>query len=155
MSKRPRDGGGPKAAQDAHYNPYKRVLLSYASDEDEQDVQVNREHVKQLPANGQAVPSLANQQSASEHAGRAEAEDNAEDAEDAEGIEHEKSSAYGVRDPTNYNDDSLWSRKVRKNDATGQWAALGSLSYQWEDGGEDDQYDSEEAEAMSYLQAVR
>ena len=54
------------------------------------------------------------------------------------------------------NDAAFWSRSTSKNPATGQWATLGSLSYQWEhdeDGDED--YDSVEEDAMSYLRAVR
>ena len=56
------------------------------------------------------------------------------------------------------NDNSRWSRSTQKNYTTGQWPALGSLSYQWEDNEEekhDEEYDSTEEEAMAYLRAVR
>ena len=49
-------------------------------------------------------------------------------------------------------------RRNQKNVATGQIAALGSLSYQWEDDEDRDdenEYDSEADEAMSYLRSVR
>lgn len=51
------------------------------------------------------------------------------------------------------------SRGTRANDATGQRPALGSLSFQWEDGYGDDEdegdRDSASEEAMAYLRSVR
>jgi hypothetical protein len=60
-----------------------------------------------------------------------------------------------AEDERNSNDTTLWNRSVSKNIHTGQWAALGSLSYQFEDGKEDEEFEGEEEEAMAYLRAVR
>ena len=54
------------------------------------------------------------------------------------------------------NQPAAFSRTVSKNQSTNQWPALGSLSFEFdEDADEVSEHDSDEAEAMAYLRAVR
>lgn len=155
MAKRRRERDRPKAAPDSIYNPNKRVLLSYASDEEEEEVEQPTgtgapEAVETVTADyeiaeypDEDLPPKEPSASSSKH----EDEDNEGAEEDGE----EDDEGYNHR-----NDDSLWVRGQRRNMLTGQWAALGSLSYQWEeDECEEEAYDSTEEEAMSYLRSVR
>lgn len=159
MGKRRRERDRPKAAHDALYNPNKRVMLSYASDEEVENEVADTQHsiaypaveeataaVKELPEDGELGSDSDSSSHSSTHRELFEEaweEDGSEEAETQDRI---------------VNDDSLWARRTTKNSNTGQWAALGSLSYQWdedEDEFDEEDYESAEEEAMSYLRAVR
>ena len=156
MPKRRRERDRPKAGPEALYNPNKRVLLSYESDEEVEDVDLAATENHSLV--DRAVPDYAEDLLDDKEAqAEAEAEsihnnheeDPVEEQGDADnGYEDEKEQLHA-------NDTTLWDRTVSKNIHTGQWTALGSLSYQYEDGEEDEEVESEEEEAMAYLRAVR
>ena len=162
MPKRRRERDRPKAAPDSLYNPNKRVLLTYESD-------VEEDAPYELP-DGTGHPAAMDAATANY-----KIEEYPDDEEDAiEGAsgdapaheddvnefneinENEEDQVNGDDNAPQKNDDSLWTRGGNhKNHTTGQWPALGSLSYQWEDGEEEEEYDSAEDEAMAYLRAVR
>lgn len=159
MPKRRRERDRPKAANDALYNPNKRVLLSYASDEEVEDA---AQQTADIGADARVLEAATSVESPRKEdttiditsrqspARRELLEETWHEDPDAEEVEQEEEQAV--------NDASLWLRSTTKNPATGQWATLGSLSYQWEEDEydeEDEEYDSTEEEAMSYLRAVR
>ena len=152
MLERRRERDRPKAAPDSLYNPNKRVLLSYESDEHEERDAV----VEQQDGIGDiTIPDAATANyKIEEYPDEEEAEDGASsdkslDDEDVEIV-------VGNDDTPRKNEDTLWTRAgLRKDYTTGQWPALGPLSYQWGDGEEEEEYDSTEEEAMQYLRAVR
>ena len=154
MGKKRRERDRPKAAHDAPYNPNKRVLLSYESDDqdedEDQDVGVIENPLLQRAANDYSIHAPEEVQDATAQIAGAEQDDEKQDLhgdEDVERIEGE--------DQPQSNDAGLWLRPTGRNIATGQWAALGSLSYQYDDEDEGEEYESEEEEAMAYLRAVR
>ena len=154
MPKRRRERDRPKAAHDASYNPNKRVLLSYASDDDTEDVVEDQStSLKPVPAielSGTVVEVQedvgSNEVSSSPDSRHRELFEEAWRGDDSEEAEEE----------TTMKQDPVFLRATRKNDATGQWAALGSLAYQWDEEYDDEEnYDPDEEEAMEYLRAVR
>lgn len=159
MGKRRRERDRPKAAHDALYNPNKRVMLSYASDEEVENEVADTQRpiaylaveelttaVKEPPERGELGSDSDSSSHSSTH------RELFEEAWEEDGSEEGETQDQVV------NDSSLWARRTTKNSSTGQWAALGSLNYQWdedEDEYEEEDYASEEEEAMSYLRAVR
>lgn len=163
MVKRRRERDRPKAANEAAYHPNKRVLLSYASDE-ESAVAAAGGH----PA-GTGFPQAVNTVTADYEIPVYPEEDEAE-AEDTPQQKAELGAVDVVEEVEDelkeqrHGGNSLWSRTVSRNPSTGQWPALGSLSYQQdaedEEGAVDDdedseEYDNDEDEAMAYLRSVR
>ena len=157
MVKRRRERDRPKAGPETTFNPHKRVHLSYGEDDDpEQDaagldepppiryptVSVSAESPLQTPPDN--TPH--------EQAARTNASE-AGDGDDDSTAATQKSAGKSDK-PSD-------SRKKAnahpgKNEATNQKPALGSLAYQWEGSGDDEEGDmSEEDEAMAYLKAVR
>ncbi|KAI7290608.1 hypothetical protein KC340_g17345, partial [Hortaea werneckii] len=132
------------------YNPNKRVLLSYGSDEekDEDDVEqpTGTGHPGAVDANvaDYQIPSY---------------DDDEEDDGPADQFADETGAAVNRSpEPVAQQEKGRSNRNVRRNELTGQMPAIGSLSYQWEedeDGEIGDDYDSTEEEAMAYLRAVR
>ena len=156
MPKRRRERDRPKAAHDAPYNPNKRVMLSYGSDEevdDETEAQragTGRPDAMDLATANYEIANYSDEDQNDDVAidGSAECERQSQHA-------LEEAETHGTKEAIS-NDSAMWSRTVTKNIFTGQWAALGSLSFQWEDGDEEDEeFESEEEEAMAYLRAVR
>ena len=157
MSKRRRERDKPKAAHDAPYHPNKRVLLSYESDEDpasqshEGAVGTGQPTAIELTTTNYKITEYPEDDgdSDSSHGTALNADESYAEAP------AEDESVEDVEDTVAYKKPAR-SRPADANAATGQKTALGSLSYQWEDGGEEcDDYDTTEEEAMAYLRSVR
>ena len=154
MTKRRRERDKPKAGPDAAYNPHKRVHLSYGDDDEpgedlavlEQPPPINYPKVTEpAPLPSSTQPDVGQE-------GGAARPDN-------DDVEYDPAMALPTTDDAA--EKPKQSRKKAnahpgKNEATNQKPALGSLSYQWE-GREDgeEEFMSEEDEAMAYLKAVR
>lgn len=147
MAKKRRERDRPKAALDAPYNPNKRILLSYASDDETEDG-------RELAA-GTGHPGAVDAVSA-DYEIAAYPDDEEESAHEDGEIYTSATKSEDVVDTADGGDGgAIFSRGVTRNVATGQWPALGSLSYQYDEDEEDGEYDSTEEEAMAYLRAVR
>ncbi|WPH01423.1 Survival motor neuron (SMN) interacting protein 1 (SIP1) [Acrodontium crateriforme] len=160
MPKRRRERDRPKAAPDGVYNPNKRVLLTYESDDESGTASeihaAGPECLEPLlhapkplhdtrPYNDDASNDLTVR--ATEIPARVQTEDDGGNEQENSERLHEGHS-------------KRQSAVVRRNPTTNQLPALGSLSYQWDedDGDEyaaDGRDDAEEDEAMAYLRAVR
>lgn len=155
MPKRRRERDRPKAAHDALYNPNKRVLLSYESDEEVEEHKIaatENPGLERLVTDSSLEAEVEKEDlSAADSKGvrQSSREGGAEEADD----KAEEDDLDDQQPRTN--DDSLWNRPISKNAYTGQWAAIGSLSYQYEDEEEQEDFESEEEDAMAYLRAVR
>lgn len=154
MPKRRRERDRPKASHEAPYNPNKRILLSYESDAEEDGEVAQSNGVEQtLPQDADLGYSKIKEDVKEEHVGNDAEVDLQEDEEVAE---EPPAQEPRPEESPRKNDSSLWTRGgTLKNSFTGQWAALGSLSYQFEDGQEEEEFSGEEAEAMAYLRGVR
>ena len=158
MPKRRRERDRPKAAHDAPFNPNKRVLLSYESDEEVEDEDIvdapEKQALMDRPVAAYTEDGPVEREAQAKSAAEAMMPDQMQDPgeaqqEDDEVLDEDPEAPHA-------NEASLWTRGgVRKNEYTGQWAALGSLAYQYEDGEEDEEFESEEEEAMAYLRGVR
>ena len=152
MNKRKRERDRPKAAHDSPYDPNKRVQLSYSSGEEIKD------GTEELPA-GSVCSSLAETVPADYQIEEYpdEEEEAAEGAEEetVKGAEVEEQPDHENAVVSDKNDDTLWSRSSHRNHVTGQYPALGSLSYESEGGEAEEEYDSTEEDAVAYLRAVR
>jgi hypothetical protein len=166
MTKRRRERDKPKAGPEALYNPNKRVLLSYASDEDDGGEEM-------LPPAEELVAMRASTIGANDAADVEEDELEEEDVEvqgdvsnyqmteypdeDLEGevdggqaggegveIEQEEEEEVPVDD---------WATRKKRDPTTNQFPSLGPPPPDDED--EDEEYDPETEEAMAYLRAVR
>ncbi|KAI6826431.1 hypothetical protein KC357_g4115 [Hortaea werneckii] len=150
MTKRRRERDRPKSGPESIYNPNKRVLLSYGSDEEQDDDNVEQPTGTGHP--GAVDANVANYQIPAY-------DEDEEEAEPADQIEEKTAAGVnGSSEPVAQKEKGRSNRNVRRNELTGQMPAIGSLSYQWEedeDGEIDDDYDSTEEEAMAYLRAVR
>jgi hypothetical protein len=161
MPKRRRERDRPKAAHDAPYNPNKRVLLSYESDEEgeiEDTIDATGGQALLDSAVATYTEDGSEQKEAQMKGGAGVILPDKEEANPAEAQEAEEDDGEweDEQDEQRANQASLWTRGgVRKNEYTGQWAALGSLAYQYEGGEEDEEFESEEEEAMAYLRGVR
>ncbi|KAI7361263.1 hypothetical protein KC354_g8224 [Hortaea werneckii] len=148
MTKRRRERDRPKSGPESIYNPNKRVLLSYGSDEEQDDDDVEQPTGTGHP--GAVDANVADYQIPSY---------DEEDDGPADQVADETAAAVnGSPEPVAQQKKGRSNRNVRRNELTGQMPAIGSLSYQWEedeDGEIDDDYDSTEEEAMAYLRAVR
>lgn len=156
MHKR-RERDRPKAAPGSLYNPHKRVLLSYGS-EDEEGRDEQRSTAYAHPADDEdtklpAVSDEGNQRTVAPEV------DKSIDKDLEVTSLPETSSAANKADivAENPKDQYESRRTTRRNETTGQWAALGSLSYQWDDDDyvDEEEYDSAEEDARAYLRAVR
>ncbi|TKA74682.1 hypothetical protein B0A55_04712 [Friedmanniomyces simplex] len=150
--KRRRERDRPKGAPEAFYNPNKRVLLSYASDDEHED------GLEQAAGTGHpgAIDNVtANYQIAAYR----DDDEQSLGEDDAVGPVPDSVDATGGSKKTDEepNESGIFSRGTTKDPTTGQWPALGSTPYQWEE--EEDEegfvYESTEEEAMAYLRAVR
>ena len=155
MPKRRRERDRPKAAHDAPYNPNKRVMLSYASDDEVEDEPAQEVNPPIRPwqldttvGDATSVDGESDDESGSNSMAHRELFEQAWKEDDSNEVADEAEAA---------NHNSLWSRQSKKDDVTGQWAALGNISYQRDEEGddEDEALDSEDEEAMAYLRAVR
>ena len=157
MGKRKRrERDRPKAGPEAAYNPNKRTLLSYAGsdEEDVPDGVAGTGH----PAAADAVPAdyiiapYPDEDDICDH----ESAGVQEDATGPDGLLADQRSEPEDEEEVAGPPPRIDSR-LRANPVTGQRPALGALVYEQdyysENGGAD--YDSEEAEAMAYLKAVR
>lgn len=166
MTKRRRERDKPKSGPESLYNPNKRVLLSYASDEEEAaagnvqeptDVDAaevavddrtlaNYQMTEYLDSEDEAVLGAAIDGDGASELGDESTkegdEDIEEDGED-EGTSAIQDKAIDGRGPP-----------VKRDPATQQWPTLGPVSY-GDDEDEDEEYDPETEEAMAYLRAVR
>lgn len=156
MPKRRRERDKPKSGPEALYNPNKRVLLSYASDEEEETVDDTPKQPASVNASEAAVDdrTLANYQmdeypdSDTDAVVDAEVDQYAPVSE-LEDVEDETLS--GAPDEKVTDD---WGPPNRRDPVTLQWPTLGPAVY-GEDVDEDEEYDPETEEAMAYLRAVR
>ena len=153
MVKRRRERDRPKAGPETAYNPHKRVHLSYGEDDEpEEDAAsldgpppVRYPVVAAQPDPPQHTPSVG---MTPEQAVRSSTSDTG----------GEGASAAASQKPSGRPDkrEKKANANPGKNESTNQKPALGSLSYQWEGSGDDEEGDmSEEDEAMAYLKAVR
>nr|OQO32383.1 hypothetical protein B0A51_00443 [Rachicladosporium sp. CCFEE 5018] len=179
MGKRPRERDRPKAGPNAGYNPNKRILLSYDSEEETQVLDpvpvVDPRAVKSISptaigtydkvSSGRAATEVLNgSDAAAGQVRRGEVKPEEDDDEYdpvvlLQGDQGDDETAELL--PEEDADFALETEEVRKvsskpgkNVSTNQVPAIGSLAFQWDDesegGGE-----IEVAEAMAYLKAVR
>jgi hypothetical protein len=163
MGKRRRERDRPKYGPEAVYNPNKRVLLSYSSEEDQADDIVDAnlgsghaQAANDIPDNYEIAPYPN------------DAEDESDDvsvpATASMPIEVTKNGGELQEEADERPEGTgKFMRSASKNPITGQWPALGSLAYSYDDeeegegpggdGQESDEGDDEEA--MAYLRAVR
>lgn len=155
MTKRRRERDQPKCGPDAVYNPHKRLHLSYGDDDEpeqdtaalEQPPPINYPPAVKATASPPDTQTKSDQKDKVPHINHEE-NDKSEPAipkqtppRDSEkrGKAHKKANAH-----------------PGKNESTNQKPALGSLSYQWEENDDnEEEYLSEEDEAMAYLKSVR
>ena len=156
MGKRRRERDRPKAAPDAQYNPNKRIVLSYASDEDDGGVNDEQHDVDLVDggaqhANFQIAPYPEGEDGSGEERNEQE---KVEEEGEGDGVEDEEQPS---RHKSRGGKGTSGGSNVRKNQATNQRPALGSLAFQWDGDGEtdEDEYDSTGEEAMAYLNDVR
>ncbi|EME86904.1 uncharacterized protein MYCFIDRAFT_77300 [Pseudocercospora fijiensis CIRAD86] len=152
MPKRRRERDRPKAGPESAYNPNKRVLLSYGSDDDEpeeitehQDVAVQAELEGRNIANYQMTEypdSDSEVGLGAQPEGTEQTETHLATAEAAEG------EAVGEEEETPSRPSEGWRNDARKNHETNQYTAVGMEN-------EDDGYDSTTEEAMAYLRTVK
>lgn len=179
MAKRRRERDKPKASNDALYNPNKRVLLSYGSDEDAEleDASFCQPFGTGHPladtklANYKIVEYGSDDDDDENEEKRRNEDEVAEDSEAKRGCAKmpiEPRDQVQIPDngeearPRSKSHHAKWGRTVSRNVATGQWPALGSLAYQWDeecDGEEwkedEEQFSGSDEEAMAYLREVR
>ena len=154
--KRKRERDRPKAAPDALYNPNKRVLLTYESEGEVDDgaIAAKEDQAPLRPVTKYAQEE-EQQQSRSKLNDEDKASGNGQDGDFA-GADEEVEDWDDEHEESHTNEAGLWLRPTVKNNSTGQWAAIGSLSYQYEDDyDEEEEFASEEEEAMAYLRSVR
>lgn len=153
MPKR-RERDRPKAAPGSLHNPHKRVLLSYDSEDEgggEQETPTAHEHPEVAE---EACPGAVNDEE-EQMLEETEVVRNAHEAQE-DGVPPEADPAANKVDKEQSKHNYEPRRVTRRNETTGQWTALGSLSYQWDDDyDEEEEYDSTEEDAMAYLRAVR
>ncbi|OQO00736.1 hypothetical protein B0A48_13227 [Cryoendolithus antarcticus] len=178
MGKRPRERDRPKAGPNAGYNPNKRILLSYDSEEETEVLDpvpvVDPRAVKSTSPTvaGASVRVSINgpftKAQTQGNGGIAEfniAEELPEEDDDYDPAalvmkSHGGDQVAGVSwkesvDVTPEDERATHaSGKLGKNASTNQMPAIGSLAFQWDDESEDGG-ESEVAEAMAYLRAVR
>lgn len=141
-----RERDKPKAAPDAVYNPNKRVLLSYASDDDNEGGVEKAglpPTVDRATAERQRIPQFEEVERDADGGGAAHIEPGSEE------VTPDDERVMQVNEPR-----SLL-RKTAKDPMTGQWPALGSMLHDEDDQHSDAECDSTEEEAMAYLRAVR
>lgn len=166
MPKRRRERDRPKSGPESLYNPNKRVLLSYASDNDEEEVpDATQQDGSTLLVNERQIANYQideypndDDEAKSDHEQEAQAggEDDSGDADQATDQQVEAFEGDdGYDDYTHQSVNKNGSRKVRRNQTTNQIPSLGLISFQWDDEDEDEYYESETEEAMAYLRAVR
>jgi hypothetical protein len=147
MVKRRRERDRPKAGPETTFNPHKRVHLSYGEDDDPEQDAAGLDEPPPI-----RYPTV----SASADSPLHTPSDNTSDAGD--GDDHPTIATKKSAGKSDKLGDSLKKANAYpgKNEATNQKPALGSLAYQWEGSGDDEEGDmSEEDEAMAYLKAVR
>jgi len=156
MAKRRRERDRPKAASDAPYNPNKRVLLSYASDDEQEEDVLDQPAGTGRPGAVDAISANYEIAAYPEDEGESESQGDEDGAAVAGPTTGAGGSDVGDGTPKGTGN-AMFVRGVMKNEVTGQWPVLGSLSYQWDEDeeGEVEEYDSTEEEAMAYLRAVR
>lgn len=152
MPKRRRERDRPKAGPESAYNPNKRVLLSYGSDDDEpeegheqQDVAVEAELEGRNIANYEMTeyPETDAQAELGAQPEPAEPIDSHPATAEAAGGE-----AIGEEEEPPSRPSEGWKNDARKNHETNQYMAVGMEN-------EDDGYDSTTEEAMAYLRTVK
>ncbi|KAK0267197.1 hypothetical protein LTR35_016472 [Friedmanniomyces endolithicus] len=151
--KRRRERDRPKAASDAVYNPNKRVLLSYASQDEHEESLEQTEGDGHPGATLGVTPDKMNVPSCDDDVQRIV-------EHDVMGLvpDLEEGTEGSERVDERPNDSGLFSRATAKDSTTGQWPALGSRMRQWneeQNEEEDAEYESTEDEAMAYLRAVK
>ncbi|KAH9826580.1 Survival motor neuron (SMN) interacting protein 1 (SIP1) [Teratosphaeria destructans] len=155
MPKRRRERDRPKAGPEAAYNPNKRVLLSYDSDDELEDI-VEPATNTELPAAADAA--MVNYQFEEypddDQEVRPAADENDGTAVAAEEIEQpeEEDVPRVVEFHPKRRDEK---KSLSANRSTGQFPALGLLSFQYDEDVEEEKDGSEQDEAMAYLRAVR
>ncbi|KAK5164231.1 uncharacterized protein LTR77_009925 [Saxophila tyrrhenica] len=155
-----RDRDRPKHAPTSLYNPNKRVLLQYDSDE-EGDLQ-NTELFAPLEDNAAAdytIPEYPDSEG-EEGVQKPSLESGKQHSGNGEAKAPEPATPANVDDdedgPRSEAPESTWVYSGKaKNQSTGQWPALGSVAYAWEDQEEPEDFESDEDEAMAYLRGVR
>ncbi|GIZ37991.1 hypothetical protein CKM354_000141800 [Cercospora kikuchii] len=176
MPKRRRERDKPKCGPEATYDPNKRVLLSYGSDDE--DVEAATPPVDAAPETALDESALANYQFA-------EYPDDEEEPEATLGAEAESDTAPGLEDkqsavpppreprevghtdgrdgdedhrrgaaPMPHVSTSKRQRGAGKSD-TGQRVALGAAANDDDDDYNEEDYDSTTEEALAYLESVR
>lgn len=164
MPKRRRERDRPKSGPESLYDQNKRVLLSYESDDEEE------EHASRSPSPPRKVikakegtipqPEYARSAVRFNQESKEALEEDGEHGDDVQsahedGLSEEEEKHSTRKRPRQRRDYPL------RNGTTGQFAALGLWSYQWEDeeyepgSDEEEISDHEYAEAMAYLEAVR
>lgn len=162
MGKRRRERDRPKNTHDAPYDPNKRVLLSYASDDEEaQDAPVKTYkepapvQITPAPFADPTIPQTSRHTGAESDSSDGESthrrlfEEAWEDDDDAGNVDE---AAYAEHAPTNK---SKRRQHAHANEAAGQRPALGHPIKDDNGHGSEAELDSEDEEAMAYLEAVR
>lgn len=152
MAKGRRERDRPKAAPDALYNPNKRVKLSYDS-ESEDEAEPGVQDAQMVNGNGRAQAAGENDTSDIDHVQVLDPkESTAVEVLDEDDENEKPSEEQSDTGDTQYEKTSSGQLKY-KNDHTGQWHALGPLSWR-EEGDEEDEEGSAD-EALEYLRSVR
>ncbi|KAK3628140.1 hypothetical protein LTR56_014269 [Elasticomyces elasticus] len=148
MAKKRRERDKPKAAPNSVYNPNKRVLLSYASDDEVEDTVedvADEGDIGEADKDNQATSQLADAETVEHGLDVVDAVPTVVLKEDTEKAPEEKSNEPG-----------LFSRSTGRDPTTGQWPAIGTAISNWNDESDEDvEFEAAEDEAMAYLRAVR
>lgn len=156
MVKRRRERDRPKAGPETPFNPHKRVHLSYGDDDDLEDDAAGLDEPPPIRYPVAAAPADLPSHTTPDNIPHEQAART--NTSDAGGGDDDFTAASQPTGRSDKRIDTLKKANAHpgKNESTNQKPALGSLSYQWEGSGDDDEGDmSEEDEAMAYLKAVR
>lgn len=151
--KRRRERDKPKSGPDALYNPNKRVLLSYASDDEGEEVDDPTQRPSTMSIDEQPAAG-ENAKLGTERALETNEEQDLPEDEDQQDLE-EKDEDLGQIQQSKPSKKWLGENRVRRNEKCNQYPQLGLVSFQWDEEDEDEEYDSTTEEAMAYLRAVR
>lgn len=157
--KRRRERDRPKNDPEASYDPNKRVLLSYASDEDEKDVEDVSQHPDPTTQDAQDFTNYQiDEYPEDEENVTVGAERPIETGEetktpDAQQYTHKKVESNQQAQHSKAS--TKWGANVKRNERTNQYPQLGLVSFSWDEEDQDEDYDSTTEEAMAYLRAVR
>ncbi|KAK4495462.1 hypothetical protein PRZ48_013793 [Zasmidium cellare] len=157
--KRRRERDRPKNGPEASYDPNKRVLLSYASDEDEENVEDVSQHRDPTTQDDQDFTNYQIDEYPEDEenvtVGAERPIETGEEAKTPEDQQYTHKKVESSRQAQHGKASTKWGANVRRNEKTNQYPQLGLVSFSWDEEDQDEDYDSTTEEAMAYLRAVR